>query len=83
MSEHEQVQCKGPKMLSDLWDLLTRFRTYRHVLISDVMKVYYALRTEDLHKAQEPVSQAHLVKRASVRHIWPEIIEIGWKMRLQ
>ena len=65
MSEHEQVKCKGPKLLSDLWDLLTRFRTYRHVLISDVMKVYYTMRTAYLHKCGNQLpryisSQEHL-----------------------
>ena len=49
-----KCMCKGPNLLIDLWELLMRFRTYRHVLISDVMNAYHALRTGllELHLRQ-------------------------------
>ena len=40
-----ECMCKGPNVLSDLCELLMRFRTYLHVLISEVIKAYHALRT--------------------------------------
>ena len=40
-----ECMCKGPNVLSDLCELLMRFRTYLHVLISKVIKAYHALHT--------------------------------------
>ena len=40
-----EVMCKGPNVLSDLWELLLRFRSYRHGLISDVTKAYHSMKT--------------------------------------
>ena len=40
-----EVMCKVLNVLSDLWELLLRFRSYRHRLISDVKKAYHSFKT--------------------------------------
>ena len=35
--------------------------------------LYIVVQCADIYKAREPGSQAHLIKRTSIRPIWPEI----------
>ena len=58
------MMCKGPNVLLDIWELLVRFRCYTVALVSDITKAYHSLKTGLLEMHLRRVVWRHGVQGA-------------------